>query len=125
LPINDNRANNFVIFEQGDANEASGSREFNRRETQFVIVGRLEQKVGHLVWLLCLQEQTQSDSSICPERPLRAQKVNVSGRCTLRCCSDSEKISFAEPQIAKFGSAYADRVVQHGLEYRLELTRRA
>src|SRR5262249_22279564 len=65
-----------------------------------------------------------SHSRIGLEEPPTTHKVIIGRRGAMRC-ADAERISLAQPEIAKFGAADAHRIFQHSLEYGFQFARRA
>ena len=91
-----------------------------------VRVGLHRPQVVNVDHLLCLRRRGRA---ACPasRRPDHRLAVAYFGKCRRRAVQRhrAERVAFEQEQVAELGLADARRVLQHGIEHRLKLARRA
>ena len=99
-------------------------REFNRRCAYFVPVRRFGRDVGYLIGLLRDNGSSGPQSRVDTDYRLAVQKLQPF-RWSVMGCTNTQEITFAEPQVAEFSPADSDGVLQYGFKYGVEFAWRA
>ena len=122
LPKDDDAADHIAIFEHRHADDGARASKFYGRNAQFVAVCRLGRNVGNLIGMFGLEHLPEAQPRIDAKRRLAPHKVLV-GRRRAVGRTGAERIPVPQKQVAEFGAANANCVLQDGREHRLEIAR--
>ena len=87
------------------------------------MISRLGPNIADVIRLFCYHQATHPHTRIDIESGLAMQEINIGGGRAVRR-ANAEPIALAHEQVTEFGAANADRIFQHGREYRLKIAGR-
>jgi hypothetical protein len=119
LAVNSNHANELVLFKHRHDQKSPGAS-----QSSDPLIRIFHSEVGNVDDLLGVGDAVKDGGRVTRNNGIALRPVGGVGRRGVMQRSASEHIALVEQQGAETGLADAHRILKHGLEYRVQFTRR-